>query len=96
MKFIRPQKPDSAGRPFVFHIGRREKAVLLATLKLYPLLDASYHRLSRDPKTTGQAEQQWLEEAMEQQRQDHKKSSANFSTTTAVFSRTAKTIFSLP
>ena len=73
MKFIRPQKPDSAGRPFIFHISQREKVVLLATLKLYPLLDASYHQLSRNPKTTGQAEQQWLEEAMEQQRQDHKK-----------------------
>jgi hypothetical protein len=45
---------------------------------LYPLLDASYHRLSRDPKTTGQAEQQWLEEAMEQQRQDHKKKLGQF------------------
>jgi hypothetical protein len=72
MKLIHWQKPDSAGRPFVFHISQREKNLLLAVLKLYPLLDASYHKLSRNPKTTGKADQQWLEEAMEQQRQDHK------------------------
>ena len=78
MKFIRSQKPDSAGHPFVFHISKREKAVLLSTLKLYPLLDGSYHQLSRSPKTTGKAEQQWLEEAMEQQRQDHKKKLGQF------------------
>jgi hypothetical protein len=78
MKLIRSQRPDSAGRPFVFHISRREKVVLLATLKLYPLLNASYHQLSRDTKTTGQSEQQWLEEAMEQQRQDHKKRLGQF------------------
>ena len=56
MRLIRSQKPDSAGQAFVFHISKQEKVVLLATLQLYPLLDASYHRLSRDPKTTGQAE----------------------------------------
>ncbi len=78
MKFIRSQKPDSAGRPFVFHISQREKVVLLATLKLYPLLDVSHHQLSRNPKTSGQAEQQWLEETMEQQRQDHKKRLGQF------------------
>src|SRR5258708_3224687 len=78
MKFIRSQKPGTAGRPFVFHISKREKAVLLSTLKLYPLLDGSYHQLSRNPKTTGEAEQEWLEEAMEQQRQDHKKKLGQF------------------
>jgi hypothetical protein len=78
MKLIRSQKPDSAGRPFVFHISQREKVVLLATLKLFPLLDVSYHRLSRDPKTSGHAEQEWLKEAMEQQRQEHKKKLAQF------------------
>jgi hypothetical protein len=78
MKFIRSQKQDSAGRPFVFHISQREKDLLLATLKLYPQLDASYHQLSRNPKTTGKAEQLWLEEAMEQQQQHHKKKLLQF------------------
>jgi hypothetical protein len=78
MKFIRPQNQDGAARHFVFHINQREKDLLLAVLKLYPQLDASYHRLSRNPKTTGTAEQQWLEEAMEQQQQDHKKKLGQF------------------
>ena len=73
MKFIRSPRPDPAGRLFVFHITRREKAALLATLKLYPLLDPGYHQLSRHSKTAANAEQEWLEEAMAQQRQDHKK-----------------------
>jgi hypothetical protein len=73
MKFIRSQKPFGAGRPFVFHISRREKAMLLATLRLFPLLDPSYHQLSRSPKTTIADDQEWLEEAMDQQQKDHKK-----------------------
>ena len=77
MRFIHSQKPDSAGR-FVFHISKREKVVLLSVLKMYPLLNGSYHRLSRSSKTTGSAEQEWLEEAMEQQRKDHKKKLEQF------------------
>jgi hypothetical protein len=73
MRFVRSQKSPGGEHPFVFHISKREKVVLLSTLRLYPLLDASYHQLSRDPKTAGRAEQEWLEEAMEQQRQDQKK-----------------------
>lgn len=95
MRFIRSQKPDSAGHPFVFHISKREKDVLLATLKLYPLLDASHHRLSRNPKTTGQAEQQWLEEAMEQQRQEHKKKLDQFFSNDRRFFRDCKVDFQL-
>jgi hypothetical protein len=78
MKFIRWQKPNSTGRPFVFHVSQREKELLLATLRLFPLLEANYHQLSRNPKTTGKADQEWLEEAMEQQRQDHKKRIGQF------------------
>jgi hypothetical protein len=78
MKFIRPQKPDCESRSFAFHMSQREKDLLLAVLKLYPQLDASYHRLSRNPKTTDKAEQQWLEEAMEQQQRDHKRKLGQF------------------
>jgi hypothetical protein len=73
MKLIRPQKLEGQGHPFVFHITQREKDLLLATLKLYPMLRAGYHRLSKNSKTASQAEQDWLEESMEQLRQDHKK-----------------------
>jgi hypothetical protein len=78
MKLIRSQKPSSTGSAFVFRISQREKDTLLATLQLYPMLDASYHQLSRKPKTTGRADQEWLEEAMDQQRQDHKKKLGQF------------------
>jgi len=73
MKFIHSQKPDRVNQPFVFQLSQREKVALLATLKLYPLLDPSYHQLSRNPKVTRKADQEWLEEAMDQQRQDHKR-----------------------
>jgi len=78
MKLIHAQKPDGAARSFVFHISPREKDLLLAVLKLYPQLPASYHRLSRNPQTTGNAEQQWLEEAMEKEQQDHQKKLGHF------------------
>ncbi len=52
--------------------------MLKAMLKLYPILDASYHHLSRDPKTAGREQQEWLEEAMDQQRREHRKRLAQF------------------
>lgn len=73
MRLIRSQKTDTANRPFVFEISPQEKQLLMATLKLYPQLDKSYHQLTKNPKSIGKAEQEWLEEAMEQQRLDHKK-----------------------
>jgi hypothetical protein len=78
MKLVHSQKLESAGQPFVFHINQKEKDLLLATLKLYPMLRAGYHKLSRNPKTTGHAAQDWLDEVMEQQRQEHKKRLAQF------------------
>jgi hypothetical protein len=78
MKVIRSPKAEQAGRPYLFHLSQREKAVLLATLKLYPQLDISYHQLSRDPKARGAADQQWLEEAMAQEREEHRKRLGQF------------------
>lgn len=73
MRLIRTQKPRQEGHPFVFHIAKREQELLLATLRLYPMLDTRYHRLSRTPRSTGKADQQWLEETMEQQQGEHEK-----------------------
>jgi hypothetical protein len=73
MKFIRPKKSARQGDSFVFSMTLGEKELLLTTLKMYPMLDSKYHRLSRDPKATTKAEQEWLVEAMEQQQQEHKK-----------------------
>jgi hypothetical protein len=78
MKLIRPQKTDGASHPHVFHITQREKDLLLVVLKQYPMLRSNYHRISQDPKTIRSAEQEWLEEAMEQQRVEHKKKLGQF------------------
>jgi len=78
MKFIEAQKPESRHHSYVFQISPREKELLLATLQFFPQLDSSYHQLSRNPKTAGKAEQEWLEEAMEQLRLEHKKKLAQF------------------
>jgi hypothetical protein len=71
MKIIRSEQADNPA--FVFQISPREKALLLATLKMYPMLDASFHQISRGDRAPNRAEQQWLEEAMAEQRKEHKK-----------------------
>jgi hypothetical protein len=79
MKFIRPQhKAGSRAHAFAFHLSQREKELLLATLKFYPQLEPRYHQLSRDAKTAGKGEQEWLEETMLQQQKEHQKKLAQF------------------
>ena len=56
MKLIRSQKPGGTSGFFAFPISPREKVWLLSTLNWFPLLDAGSHQLSRNPKTTGNAE----------------------------------------
>lgn len=72
MKFIR-SKSRSASRPYVFIVTEGEKTILMAILDMYPVLDANYHRLSTDEKSTNKAAQEWLEETMKQQRVEHRK-----------------------
>ena len=57
---------------FRFRLSKLEKALLLATVQLFPVLDTSYHRLTRNPNYALPAEQQLLEEAMKRQRTDHR------------------------
>lgn len=78
MKLIRSPKSETAGRSFVFSMTEREKDLLLAVLKHYPALRSNYHRISQDPKSAHSPEQEWLEEVMEQQRQEHKKRLGQF------------------
>ena len=73
MKFIRSQKSDDGARIFIFMISQRDKALLLSVLKMFPLVDARSHRLSRHPSPETRASQPLLLEAMEQQRLDHSK-----------------------
>lgn len=58
---------------FQFAIGRREKALLKAVLNEYPLVPLSHHQLFRgEAAADGASDQGLLEEAMDQQKQEHK------------------------
>lgn len=65
MKLLRAGKDGH-----VFHLGQREQQLLLETLKLYPLVPASHHRLSkRHNARQSDEDQRLLEEALAEQRQ---------------------------
>ena len=58
----------------VFHLGQREKQLLLDTIKLYPLVPASHHRLSKTQNAQQSDEdQRLLEEALAEQRQENRR-----------------------
>jgi hypothetical protein len=71
MRFV-PAPSAAASQVFRFQISKLERALLLATVQVFPVLDPSYHRLTKDPKDARPAEQRLLEEAMERQKNDHK------------------------
>ena len=65
---------EGDGGRFVFQLGKREKRLLFEILKLYPLVSASYQKLT---KTGGppdlQASQQLLEESLAAQKRENRK-----------------------
>jgi len=71
MRFVHPRKPaaSTGPRPYVFSMEKRERMALLSILNMYPVLEPSHHRISQKPRA---AEQQWLEETMKQQKEEHK------------------------
>ncbi len=73
MKFLHSQPHRGGGAAFVFQISQREKDWFLATLKLYPVLEADYHQITRNRKIAAKAEQQLLEDSMAQQRKEHRR-----------------------
>jgi hypothetical protein len=73
MKYLPSLKTDATERMLVFQIQPGEETLLLALLRLYPVLDNSHHRLSKDPKMAGSAEQRLLEDSMAQQQAAHRK-----------------------
>ena len=73
MKFLPNPKQSAAEPVLVFQISPGEEALLLATLRLYPVLDKGHHRISKDPKSAGSAEQRLLEESMAQRRAAHRR-----------------------
>jgi hypothetical protein len=69
MKLLRSDK-----RGFVFHLGEREKHVLLQTLQLYPLVPASHHRLARSGDSPEDEERQrLLDEALAEHRRENRR-----------------------
>ena len=69
MKLLRASKNGQ-----VFHLGQREKQLLLETLKLYPLVPASHHHLSKDGQgPNADEDQRMLEEALAEQRQENRR-----------------------
>ena len=69
MNLIRTQKDQ-----FIFHLGKRERQLLLAVLKRYPLIPSSYQSLSKSPAALEQeTNQRLLDEALAEQRRDNKR-----------------------
>ncbi len=69
MKLLRASKSGQ-----VFHLGRREQQLLLETIRLYPLVPASHHRLSKDGQGPDADEnQRLLEAALVEQRQENRR-----------------------
>jgi hypothetical protein len=73
MKFVPGPNKDAPEPVLIFRINAREEALLLAMLRLYPVLENSHHRISQDPKAAASAEQRLLEESMGQQRAAHRR-----------------------
>jgi hypothetical protein len=62
------------GDNFVFHLGRREKNLLLDVLRMYPLIPISHHRISRSSDSSAtEANQKLLEDALAEHRSENKK-----------------------
>ena len=69
MKLLRADKNGH-----LFQLGQREKQLLLETLKLYPLVPASHHRLSKGGSARQSDEnQRLLEESLAEQRQENRR-----------------------
>jgi hypothetical protein len=57
---------------FAFHVGQQEKALLLETLRLYPLIPAAYPRFCKTAKGEPDENQHLLEEALAAQRAENR------------------------
>lgn len=69
MKLLRTDKDR-----FTFLLGKREKALLLQMLQLYPLVPPAHHRLSRSAEDRARDEsQRLLDEALAEQRRENRR-----------------------
>jgi hypothetical protein len=65
---------QTVGDKRVFHLGKREKQLLLEVLKLYPRVPPAHQPLTKAGKLPDQeASQRLLDEALAEQRQENKK-----------------------
>lgn len=58
---------------FVFRLSAREKDLLFETLKLYPLVPAPHHRLTKTAAHQSDENQRLLEEALAEQRAENRR-----------------------
>lgn len=64
----------TSGDRFTFHLGKREKPVLLAVLRRYPLIPPAHQSLSKSMTTAQhEADQRLLEEALAEQRRENRR-----------------------
>lgn len=68
MKLIRTEKNQ-----LTFSLSRREKQLLVKTLKMYPLVPPTHHRLTRTNNKARANDQHLLEEAVAEQRNENRK-----------------------
>jgi hypothetical protein len=72
----------------LFHLSKRELALLLALLKRYPLVPPAYQRLSKSAQAKHESDQRLLEEALAERRQENKRQIENLLKNRAVLSET--------
>ncbi|MGO8698871.1 MAG: hypothetical protein ACLQVY_14245 [Limisphaerales bacterium] len=88
MRFLPPSKEAGAASPLVFEITPGEKAVLLTTLRLFPVLESAHHQLTKNRNAARASEQRLLEESMAQQQTAHRRKLSQFFRAEKQFFRT--------
>jgi len=73
MKLVRRKKSERGAESFVFQLSKRDRNLLLSVLKLFPVMDAKSHHLSKAALPENAANQELLVEAMTEQRRSHVK-----------------------
>lgn len=68
MKLLRTEKDRC-----IFRLSRQEKDVLALLLRLYPVIPAEHQQLSKSSASVNDANQQLLDEALAEQRNENKK-----------------------
>ncbi len=73
MKLLRSQKKGPGPHPLTFQLSLHEKQWFITTLSLYPLLDDTYHKITKTNRADIKASQKFLQESMSDQRRAYRK-----------------------